>query len=101
LRLHSQHSLTYTSIPFRWTPEAETAFIELKLKKWFCSAPALIQPDITSQFTVEVDASDTGVGAVLSQRSSPDGKLSQKLSPAERNYDVGNRELLAMVLPWL
>ena len=51
---------------------------------------------------VEVDASNNGVGAVLSQRSEKDNKLhpcaflSRKLSPAERNYDVGNRELLAV-----
>uniref|UniRef100_A0A3P9J974 Gypsy retrotransposon integrase-like protein 1 n=1 Tax=Oryzias latipes TaxID=8090 RepID=A0A3P9J974_ORYLA len=53
---------------------------------------------------VEVDASESGVGAVLSQRSSSDRKMhpcaffSRQLSPAERNYDVGNRELLAVVL---
>ncbi|CAJ0968812.1 unnamed protein product [Ranitomeya imitator] len=52
--------------------------------------------------SVEVDASEIGAGAVLSQRES-DGSLmkpcaffSRKFSPAERNYDVGNRELLAM-----
>jgi len=95
-------ALTSTTILFRWTPEVETAFI--KLKHWLFSAPVLIQPDIASQFTVEVDSSEIAVGAVLSQRSSPDGKLhpcaffSRKLSPAERNYDVGNRELLAVVL---
>ena len=53
---------------------------------------------------VEVDASDSGVGGVLSQQAVEDGKLhpcaffSRALSPAERNYDVGNRELLALKL---
>ena len=53
---------------------------------------------------MEVDASDTGVGAVLSQRSPANEKihpcafLSRRLSPAQLNYDVGNRELLAVKL---
>lgn len=94
--------LTSTSIPFRWSPEAETAFITLK--DFFISAPVLSHPDPSRQFVVEVDASDTGVGAVLSQRSPEDHKLhpcaffSRRLSSAERNYDIGNRELLAVVL---
>jgi len=50
-----------------------------------------------------VDASDTGIGAVLSQQSAEDQKLhpcaffSRRFSPAEENYDIGNRELLAVV----
>lgn len=53
---------------------------------------------------VEVDVSDKGVGGVLSQRMAEDKKLhfcaffSCRLTPAEENYDVGNRELLAVVL---
>ncbi|XDV44694.1 hypothetical protein PO909_012935 [Leuciscus waleckii] len=53
---------------------------------------------------IKVDASTTGVGAVLSQRQGNPSTLhpctffSKKLSPAEQNYDVGNRELLAIKL---
>uniref|UniRef100_A0A3B3IH81 Gypsy retrotransposon integrase-like protein 1 n=1 Tax=Oryzias latipes TaxID=8090 RepID=A0A3B3IH81_ORYLA len=94
--------LTSIKQPYVWTPAADMAF--RKLKELFVTAPILIQPDITKQFIVEVDASDSGVGAVLSQREESSGKLkpcayfSRKLSPAERNYDVGNRELLAIKL---
>lgn len=54
--------LISTSAQFIWT---ESAFI--KLKELFASVPVLIQPDPSLQFIVEVDASDSGVGAVLSQ----------------------------------
>uniref|UniRef100_A0A3P9MLE8 Uncharacterized protein n=1 Tax=Oryzias latipes TaxID=8090 RepID=A0A3P9MLE8_ORYLA len=94
--------LTSTAKPFIWNPTAQAAFDQLK--KLFVSSPILIQPDSNRQFIVEVDASDSGVGGVLSQREEGTNKLkpcaffSKKLSPAERNYDVGNRELLAIKL---
>ena len=95
-------ALTSVKVSFGWTPEAAAAFGVLKRR--FVSAPVLTQPDGKLQFVVEVDASDTGVGAVLSQRSAMDGKLhpcaflSRGLTPPERNYDVGNRELLVVKL---
>lgn len=60
-------------------------------------SPVLIQPDLNKPFIVEVDASDIGV-AVLSQHTGPGAKLQPRLSPAERSYDVGDRELLAIKL---
>lgn len=52
-----------------------------------------------------MDASNTGIGANLSQwqgnspKIHPCAYFSRKLSPAEQNYDVGNREFLAMKAP--
>ncbi|CAJ0950051.1 unnamed protein product, partial [Ranitomeya imitator] len=83
-----------------WSSAAVDAFQELKRR--FSSAPVLCQPDVSLPFQVEVDASEIGAGAVLSQKSSdgsgmkPCAFFSRKFSPAERNYDVGNRELLPM-----
>ena len=87
---------------FLWTAKAETAFRELKSR--FTSKPILVTPNPSLPFVVEVDASEVGVGAILSQRASHDNKLhpcayfSRSLSPAERNYDIGDRELLAVKL---
>ncbi|KAI2664140.1 Transposon Tf2-9 polyprotein [Labeo rohita] len=86
-----------------WTTEATTSFKKI-LKKAFTQAPLLTHPDPNLPFVVEVDASTTGVGAVHSQhhgnppRLHPCAYFSRKLSPAERNYDIGNRELLAIKL---
>ncbi len=94
--------LTSPKISFTWSSVEQTAFD--KLKNMFVNAPVLVHPDPEQQFVVEVDASDSGVGAVLSQHLPTDNKLhpcaffSRRLTPAESNYDVGNRELLAVVL---
>ncbi|KAL0173711.1 hypothetical protein M9458_029679 [Cirrhinus mrigala] len=84
----------------KWTDQALQAFARLKTS--FTTAPILKHPDPALPFVLEVDASDCGIGAVLSQRHGHPAKLypcafySRKLSTAERNYDVGNKELLSM-----
>ncbi len=84
----------------RWSNEATAAFN--KLKSSFTSAPILKHPDPNLPFVLEVDASDCGIRGVLSQRHGQPAKLypcaffSRKLTSAERNYDVGNKELLSM-----
>ncbi|KAK3551952.1 hypothetical protein QTP70_031641 [Hemibagrus guttatus] len=84
------------------SPAAEEAFNTLK--RAFTTAPLLIHPDPDKPFVVEVDASTTGVGVVLSQQQGNLSRLhpctffSHKLNPAERNYDIGKRELLAIKL---
>lgn len=83
-----------------WNPAAQEAFE--KLKHRFTTAPILVHPNPKLPFIVEVDASDVGAGAILSQRLENDSKVhpcaffSRRFSKAEQNYDVGNRELLAV-----
>ena len=57
-------SLTRKGAKFHWTPEAEAAFQSLKTA--FTSAPILqhFQPNLP--LTIEADASDFGLGCVLS-----------------------------------
>ncbi|KAK3516571.1 hypothetical protein QTP70_021980 [Hemibagrus guttatus] len=79
---------------------AQAAFQQLK--QCFTTAPILRHPDPELPFVVEVDASSSGIGAVLSQKHGAPGKLhpcafySRKLTATEANYDVGTRELLSI-----
>ena len=94
------HVLTSPKVPFKWTPQGDVAF--QLLRERFTTTPILTIPDPHRQFVVEVDASNEGIGGVLSQRSVEDNRihpcafLSRKLTTAEKNYDVGNKELLAV-----
>ncbi|XP_055792713.1 uncharacterized protein LOC129864119 isoform X3 [Salvelinus fontinalis] len=80
-------ALTSVKSCFKWSGSAQGAF-DL-LKKRFTSAPILVTPDVTKQFIVEVDASEVGVGAILSQRFQSDDKVhpcayfSHRSSPSE------------------
>lgn len=85
--------------PFLWSSEANEAFE--KLKSYLISAPILSCPDYTKPFEVHTDASDYGIGAVLTQML--DGKehviayMSKSLSQQERNYSATEREALAVL----
>ncbi|KAK3507782.1 hypothetical protein QTP70_000375 [Hemibagrus guttatus] len=80
--------------------QARAAFQQLK--DCFTSAHILRHPDPDLPFVVEVDASSSGLGVLLSQHHGKPGKLhpcafySRKLTAKEASYDVGNRELLSI-----
>lgn len=85
---------------FQWSQDAQAPFD--KLKALFTSAPILQHPDPALPYVLEVDTLEVATGAVLCQRQGLKALLhsvalfSQKLSQPKRNYDVGDRELLAI-----
>jgi hypothetical protein len=85
---------------FSWDPEVQNAFDELKTR--FTTAPVLSTFDPEQRTILETDASDFAIGACLGQINKegylqPVAYYSRKLTPAELNYDVHDKELLAIV----
>ena len=84
---------------WKWEEEHQKAFEELKEK--IISQPVLSLPKKEGKFRVETGTSGHAIGGVLSQEQ--DGKwkpiafLSRTMQPAERNYEIYNKELLAIV----
>jgi len=94
-------ALTQKNQQFEWTLHAQDAFNELRSR--FLQAPVLIHPNFELPFVVETDASDSATGGIISQKGE-DGHLhpcayrSSKMSLVEQNYDIYDKELLAIVL---
>ena len=89
------------NVEFRWKEEQEQAFTELQC--WITSTPTLAFPDEDKPFWVEVDFLDIATRAVLSQLSEEDGKWHpvafnfKALSTVEQNYDIYDKEMLAVI----
>ena len=98
---HPLFDLTQVDSVFCWSSEEQVAFHNLWDK--IVSAPILTLPDNSRPYRVEADSLDFATGAVLSQQCTEDGKwhpvafLSKSLSPVERNYEIHNKEMLAIV----
>lgn len=80
---------------FIWTPESESAFLELK--QAITSAPVLALPNFDEEFFIETDASGLGIGAVLTQRKHPVAFLSKCLSPKNQALSTYEKEMLAVL----
>jgi hypothetical protein len=92
--------LTKKDVLFNWSEHCEGVFQELKRR--FTTVPVLITPNLDKPFVLECDASLAATAAVLRQQDAngdwhPVAYLSQTFNPAERNYKIYDRELLAIV----
>ena len=91
--------LTRKDVIFKWSDECQYSF-EM-LKKALCKAPVLAYPNPHGNFVLDTDASNVGIGAVLSQVQDGKEKViaygSKKLDKQQQRYSVTRRELLAVV----
>lgn len=94
------HDLTKKGGPWEWSGECQRAFDSLKDR--FATAPALQIYDWEKKTVVETDASNWASGGVLLQEDEegqlrPVAYFSAKHSAQECNYDIYDKELLAIV----
>jgi hypothetical protein len=91
--------LLRTENEYIWTDEQQSAFDSVKAS--LQSAPILALPDFSKTFHVVCDASKFAIGCALMQHDDEGYERvvsyqSRQLKPAERNYLVQDKELLAM-----
>ena len=92
------YKLFKEDVPFLWTEEQQTAFEQLKNK--LREAPVLMFYSPQLPLVLATDASDYGIGAVLSHETSeekPIAYASRTLSVAEKNYSQIEKEGLSIV----
>jgi len=93
--------LTRSDKAWNWDTKEQDAFECLKAA--VTTAPVLVSPQDSEPFRIEADSSDFASGAVLSQQLPREEKwhpvafYSKSLSPVERNYEIHDKVMLAII----
>ena len=98
--MHPLNQLLKGGTKWSWSHSCEQAFLEAKQK--LSSAPILVHYDPSLPLRLAGDASQYGVGAVISQVSlngdeRPVAYASRTLSASERNYSQIEKEALSLI----
>ena len=94
------HSLAKKDTPWKWEDPQQTAFTTLR--NAFVSSPILALWDPNRPTRLEVDASGFATGGALLQQDEtsiwhPIAFCSSSMQPAERNYEIHDQEMLAII----
>ena len=97
---HPLFDLTKKGEPFIWINHHKASFTGLQ--DVLTSSPVLLLPDYGKPFTLYTDASNYATSTILEQddalgQSHPVAFYSKSLQPTERNYEIHDKELLAIV----
>ncbi|KAF2310230.1 hypothetical protein GH714_007321 [Hevea brasiliensis] len=80
---------------FFWTAEADASF--LTLKQALTTTPTLAMPNFDEPFVITTDASNTGIGAVLTQQDRPIAFMSRALGISKQTWSTYAKEMLAIL----
>ena len=98
--LHPLNQLLKANTTWFWSDSCEQAFQEAKQK--LASAPVLVHYDLSLPLRLAGDASQYGIGAVISQvgpngDEQPVAYASRTLSTPEKNYSQIEKEALSLI----
>jgi hypothetical protein len=98
--VHPLHDLFKKDKKFIWSEECQESFDQLK--KQFTEEPVLMMLDHLKPFQIQVNSSLFATGGILTQMDTNGDRYScaylfKSLMKEQRNYNTGDRELLAIV----
>ena len=92
--------MTRKETKWNWEERQKRSFKELKER--FMIEPVLVMPDLDKKMRVETDILDFATEGVLSMKCEdekwrPVIYISKSLNKAERNYEIHDKEMLAII----
>ena len=99
-KAHSVQQLLKKDVPWEWSSEVQKSFETLR--DALVSSPVLARPNFSKPYVLETDASQVGLGAILSQRDEkgslhPIAYGGKPLSDHEKKWHIRELELYAIV----
>ena len=94
------HKLIRKDKQWNWGEEQKAVFKELK--RMFTTRPVLVVSDLNKEIRVEADVLEYVTGGMLlmkyeNKKQRPVAFISKSLNEAERNYDIHDKEMLAII----
>ena len=87
--------LLQKDVHWHWEEHHKKSFENVR--KLLSSDPCLAFFDVSKTITIQVDASNSGLGAALLQEGEPVAYASRSLTSVEKNYAIIEKELLAVL----